>query len=137
MMDSVFVDTSGFKALVDFGDEFHREAASGWKRMAADSKIGLVTSNYVLDEAYTLIRAKCGVGVVKNFRKILVNSADVIRVMRVSLSDESAAWEWFDNDWSKLSYTDCVSFAMMRRLKLTKYFGFDRHFERAGFSSWL
>jgi predicted nucleic acid-binding protein len=34
---------------------------------------------------------------------------------------------------SRLSFTDCVSFAVMRGLDIPIAFAFDRHFERAGF----
>lgn len=132
-LDSVvFVDTSGFKALVDTGDEFHASAVKTWSSLA---RIGvtLVTSNYILDECYTLIRVRCGVDVVREFRELLAASGKELRVVRVTLVDELSAWDWFENDWSKLSFTDCTSFAIMKRLGLTKFFGFDAHFERVGF----
>lgn len=128
----VFIDTSGFKALVDPDDEFHAQAVRIWGDLAGKG-IALVTSNYILDECYTLIRVRCGVGVVKEFRELLANSGEEIKVMRISLPDELMAWRWFENDRSRLSFTDCVSFALMERLGLTKFFGFDEHFERAGF----
>jgi predicted nucleic acid-binding protein len=34
---------------------------------------------------------------------------------------------------SRLSFTDCVSFTVMRGLDIPIVFAFDRHFERAGF----
>ena len=33
----------------------------------------------------------------------------------------------------QISFTDCVSFAMMRRLGIGAAFAFDRHFRDAGF----
>lgn len=134
LTDNIFVDTSGFKALVDPKDEFNARAVKMWKELVS-TKVGLVTSNYVLDESYTLIRAKCGVKVVKDFREVLARNVKDIKVMRVTLTDEMDAWKWFEHDWSKLSFTDCVSFALMRRLKLIRFFGFDEHFVRAGFLS--
>jgi len=32
--------------------------------------------------------------------------------------------------------TDCLSFALMRREGIGAVFGFDHHFERAGFEMW-
>ena len=34
---------------------------------------------------------------------------------------------------ARLSFTDCVSFAVMRALEISAAFAFDRDFERAGF----
>ena len=49
------------------------------------------------------------------------------------VDDDAGAWEWFEMDWSKLSFTDCVSFAVMKRLGLTDVATFDEHFTRAKF----
>lgn len=132
--DNVFVDTSGFKALVDPNDEFHTRAKRIWKDLSSKG-VGLVTSNYILDESYTLIRQRCGLGVARMFRELIAQSGKEIKVMRVSLDDELSAWKWFEKDWSKLSFTDCVSFAMMERLVIKHFFGFDEHFSRAGFNA--
>lgn len=131
---NVFVDTSGFKALVDPRDEFHTRAKQSWKDLSTKG-VNLVTSNYVLDESYTLIRQRCGLVVARSFRKLIAESGKEIKVMRVTLDDELSAWSWFEKDWSKLSFTDCVSFAMMERLVIKYFFGFDEHFARAGFKS--
>ena len=126
----VFVDTSGFKALVDVKDEFHERAVKIWEKLKID-KSSLITTNFILDESYTLIRLRCGIGVCRDLRTMLTDLVS-IKVMRVSLDDELLAWDWFEVDWSGLSFTDCTCFAMMKRLDLSTYFGFDKHFERAG-----
>jgi predicted nucleic acid-binding protein len=36
----------------------------------------------------------------------------------------------------KVSFTDCVSFVLMRKQRLTRAFSFDRHYEQAGFEIW-
>lgn len=132
--ENVFVDTSGFKALVDPKDGFHLRAKRSWKDLSTKG-VNLVTSNYVLDESYTLIRQRCGLGIVRSFRQLIAESGKEIKVMRVTFDDELLAWQWFEKDWSKLSFTDCVSFAMMERLAIKHFFGFDDHFARAGFKA--
>jgi len=72
-------------------------------------------------------------GTVKLFRDYLVDMIGTIKVERVKSRDEIDAWKWFEKDWSKLSFTDCVSFALMKRLGIKRVFGFDKHFEKAGF----
>src|SRR3989338_211671 len=51
----------------------------------------------------------------------------------LSKDDKTAAWKWFTQKWSRLSFTDCVCFAQMKRLGLERVFTFDAHFKKAGF----
>ena len=69
---------------------------------------------------------------VNDFRHDLAKTIK-IKLVRSLPQDEAAAWEWFLLDWSDLSFTDCVSFAVMKRLGLEQVATFDKHFERAGF----
>ena len=131
MNDKVFIDTSAFKALIDPKDDFHKTVDNIWLKLQEEDAT-LVTTNYILDESFTLVRARCGVKIVDSFRQILARSPNM-RVARVTASDESKAWDWFTKDWSKLSFTDCVSFAVMKRLTLRRVGSFDRHFKQAGF----
>lgn len=129
----VFVDTSFFKGLIDAHDDFHQKAKERWLKLK-EKNTALITSNYVLDESFTLIRIRCGIKIVDQFRDDIVKSSHVIKVMRVTVTDEANAWKWFLNDWSKLSFTDCVSFALMKRLDIARVATFDEHFNRAGFT---
>lgn len=131
-MDKVFWDTSGIKALRDEKDEFHDKAIAIWTKLASES-VKMYVNNYVIDEAYTLMRLRCGMKTVRLFRDYLLDMVGVIVLERIKVSDETSAWKWFEKDWSKLSFTDCVSFAMMKRLGIKRVFGFDKHFEKAGF----
>lgn len=132
-LSHVFVDTSFFKAIIDPKDEFH-QAAKIIEQKINDEQIKLVTSNYVLDEAFTLIRKRCGLEVVDEFRRYLAIISAILKIIRVTVSDEAGAWDWFLQDWSDLSFTDCVSFALMKRLEIGQALTFDSHFKRAGFS---
>lgn len=129
----VFVDTGMFKALVDEKDDFHKQAIQIWQRLKQE-KTQLVTSNYMLDENFTLLRKRRGRIVVDEFRKSFLK-VNEIKIIRVTVADEAGAWEWFLLDWSDLSFTDCVSFAMIKRLGITRVATFDTHFQRAGFQT--
>ena len=128
----IFVDTSFFKALVDLKDDFHQEAKAIWMKIEKE-KCELITTNYILDESFTLIRIRCGVETVSEFRRRLLGGLASLKIVRVMIVDEIGAWEWFENDWKDLSFTDCVSFAIMNRLKLERVATFDKHFIKAGF----
>lgn len=128
-----FLDTSFFKAFIDPEDEFHMTALSLWQKMQ-EQQVSLITSNYILDESFTLIRVRCGTTTVSSFRSLLAKSGSILKIIRVTTQDEATAWEWFLKDWSKLSFTDCTCFALMKRLGIHRVASFDDHFKRAGFT---
>lgn len=132
MKQSCFVDTSFFKAFVDPKDDFHAKAIQIFEQLKKES-IMLVTSNFIIDETLTLIRYRCGLERAKEFKSILEQFETDFKIVRVLSRDEANAWDWFTKDWSKLSFTDCVSFAMMKRLELKRVAVFDEDFKRAGF----
>lgn len=127
-----FVDTSFFKAFADSKDDFHTRALQIFRK-SKETKLHLVTSNYILDETFTVIRSKCGLAVVKQFKTILEEFEEDLKIVRVLIGDEVNAWHFFLNDWSNLSFTDCVSFVQMKRLEIKTVLAFDDHFRRAGF----
>ena len=137
-MDSkktVFLDTSALKALFDFSDEFHIKAAKYLDQVKKE-KLKMITSNFILDEAYTLIRARMGKKAALQFRQDLINSISVLKVLRITIKDEKKAWGYFTKLPGRgVSFTDCSSFALMKRLNLKKAFAFDQDFTKAGFKA--
>ncbi len=131
-MKNAFVDTSFFKAYVDIKDDFHPQALQIFQKLKIE-KMQLITSNYILDESFTVIRSKCGLDKALDFKSILEQFETDLKILRVLIIDEADAWDYFLNDWSNLSFTDCVSFAMMKRLEINQVVAFDEHFKRAGY----
>ena len=132
MSPIMFLDTSFFKALLDPKDDFHNQAKIQWD-LFRQHDTQLITTNYIIDESFTLIRFRCDLAVAEKLRDLLYEGAEYIKIVRVMVDDDAGAWEWFEKDWSKLSFTDCVSFAIMKRLGLSDVATFDTHFARAGF----
>lgn len=132
-MNTVFLDTSFFKGLVDQKDEFWVKATEILVVLERNNSL-LITTNYVVDETATLLRTKCNLKTALKFRRLLMGGSPTIKLLRVAMTDDANAWDWFTTDWSKLSFTDCVSFAVMKRLGLTHVATFDEHFKRAGFT---
>lgn len=132
MNNSIFVDSSFFKGLIDIKDDFNEDALKIWENIRLN-KIPLITSNFILDETFTLIRVKCRLSAAIELRERIMAGAGRIKIVRVSVDDESEAWNWFINEWKDLSFTDCVSFAVMKRLGITDVATFDEHFGKAGF----
>ena len=128
-MKRIFVDTSGWYALVDANDPDHL-AAKNW---FVANKSPLVTSNYVFSETVTLIKSRLGAANTVRFGEKLRNSKFVSTCF-LSDDDESAAWELFKKYVDKgYSFPDCTSFVLMRGFNIDSAFTFDVHFEQHGF----
>lgn len=132
-MNHVFLDTSYFKALIDEADDFHQEGIQVFTLLNGQ-KAQLITTNYIIDETLTLLRVKKNLQAAMKLRDLISVGSPTISIYRVISEDDAAAWDWFVKDWSHLSFTDCVSFAVMKRLEISHVATFDLHFKRAGFT---
>lgn len=131
-LNKVFIDTSWYKALVDIHDDFHKKALDQSKKLILHES-HFITTNFIIDETFTLLRVRRSLEVSLKFRNLLVDMNTITKIYRILPQDEVKAWKWFPNNWSKLSFTDCTSFAVMKRLELKSVATFDDHFARAGF----
>lgn len=132
-MTNIFIDTSAFIALYLKGDEFHERATSFLDTV--DKRSVFFTSNFILDEVYTFLRANKGKETAISFAEFLTQNSQIVILKRISLEDEKKAFEIFRKlDLPHLSFTDCTSFALMKRLEVKEAFSFDEHFVKAGFN---
>ena len=129
MRDLLFVDTSAWFALVNRRDPDHAAA----RKLFDDFKGRLVTSNFILDETVTLCAYRLGHSTAVKVGETLLD-ANTGELVRASADDEHRAWELFCDRMDKdYSYTDCVSFTMMRRLGISRAAALDEDFRREGF----
>lgn len=132
-MNQVFLDSSYFKALIDEFDDFHKIAFLIFSELN-EHKSELITTNYIVDETLTLLRVKKNLDAAILLRDLIRAGSPIITIYRITPEDDADAWSWFTNSWSRLSFTDCTSFAVMKRLGLTHVATFDKHFSLAGFT---
>ncbi len=131
----IFVDTGAFLARYVSGDQFHRAATQAWKRIER-SPGALFTSSFVVDETLTLLGRRTTYAFAAA-RADALYASRVLTILRPDAADEAAAVELFLKFADqRVSFTDCVSFSLMRRHRLKKAFTFDRHFGDAGFEVW-
>lgn len=128
----MFVDTSGFYALLVQDDAAHARAKAILAR-AARSRDRFVTTDYVLDETATLLKARGHGRLAAAFFETVFASA----ACRVEWMDPEAfaqTRQFFlkhhDQAWS---FTDCFSFRVMRLLGLRDALTTDTHFRETGF----
>ncbi len=128
---SVFVDTSALMAGLIPEDEHHEEARSLWQRLIAEHE-ELVTTNYVVLETCALMHRRFGPNAVSRLLSLL--SIVQVQWVDVSLHETGVAASLLSARRGP-SVVDCVSFAVMHKLGITKAFAFDPHFAAQGFES--
>ena len=133
-MKKVFIDTGAWYTLKNTKDAYHQEVVDFFAGL--NGQIICFTSDYVADEAITLVRAR-----LKNHRLAAELAEELFackaaKMILVSPEHHARALEIFtkysDQDFS---YTDCTSFTIMESLKIKEALAFDRHFtfEKFGF----
>ena len=128
-MERLFVDTSAWFAYANRKDRDHatvRAAVTGF-----DGR--LVTSNFVFDETLSLCLYRLGHAVAERVGAVLLDP-DSVDLIRVTPEDEQMAWTLFRNrPGQRYSFTDCTSFALMRRLGIDAALALDEDFRAEGF----
>lgn len=128
-MQRLFVDTSAWFAFTNRADPDHKSVAA----LLNAFKGRLVTSNFVFDETVTLCLYRLGHAAAERVGQVLRDSSQV-DLVRVAPEDETSAWQLFRERRDKqYSFTDCTSFALMRRLDLKTAAALDDDFAGEGF----
>ena len=131
----IFVDTGPLLARYLTTDQHHEAAVLGWTEIERSSQRWL-TSNFVVAETLTLLSRRASASFAAERGRRLYGSS-AFEILRPQREDEIAALEAFTRFADKrVSFTDCVSFALMKRNRLRRAFTFDRHFAAAGFEVW-
>jgi predicted nucleic acid-binding protein len=129
----IFVDSGAWYALADNRERHHGRASAVFSRMTKGEFGRILTTDFVLDETYTLLRMRLGLEAVRSLRQLFAGSSS-LQVVHVSDRDFDHAVDLMlahtDQRWS---LTDCSSFVLMRELEVNNAFTFDRNFVEAGF----
>jgi predicted nucleic acid-binding protein len=128
----IFIDTGALVARHVAADQHHAAALSAWERIET-SRDRCFTSNFVLDEVWTLLSRRAGATFAAERARRLYASPR-FTILRPEQDDEMDALSLLVKYTDQsASYTDCISFVLMRRSKIRRVFTYDAHFERAGF----
>lgn len=131
----LFVDTGAFLALYNNRDQYHSTASARWKQVARERLI-CVTSNFVLNETFTLLARRAGYRFAAARARSLYAS-ETLTIVRPTHEDEISALAFFEKYADQeIGFTDCISFALMHKRRIRDVFSFDHHFARAGFELW-
>lgn len=126
----IFADTSAFFSLSYSKDPNHPVAKTLLERFLETNE-EIVTHNYILVESSTLMHRRLGIATVRQFYKEV---HQICRVLWVSQSQHERAFKAYVNqDGSRYSLVDCVSFEIMKSHGIKRYFAFDDDFKKPGF----
>jgi predicted nucleic acid-binding protein len=129
---AVFVDTGAWVAL-RYGRDQHHATARALVRRIETQGLGLVTTEWVLAEAVTLLKAR---GAVEHALALgeAVQGGRLGHLAESTPDRRGRAWDLFVRYRRlRVGWVDCASFVVMEELGLSRFFGFDSDFVRAGF----
>lgn len=122
----IFVDTSAWYARLITSDADHPAVAAWFE----SNRQPLVTSDYVVCETLTLLRARRYLLQANDLGTMLIDDR-LARIEPVSPGDFVASWRLFsrvaDQRWS---FTDCTSKIVMERLGVKSAVALDDHFHQ-------
>lgn len=124
----IFVDTGAWYASLVPTDPDHARAIE-W--LAANHS-PLLTTDYVIDETLTLLRARG-----ERKRALLLGARffhyELAEIHKITAVDLTLAWNTFEQfDDKGWSFTDCTSKVVMEQLRIKVAFAFDHHFHQFG-----
>jgi len=131
----LFVDSGAWIALRSRRDQHHAEVDRAF-RAAVSGRIPLVTTNLVIAEVHRLTLFRVGVDAAMRALD-RIDASPSVAVQHASREDHANAVRWLDQlAPTPVTYTDAVSFAVMRRVACSHVLGFDDDFVVAGFERW-
>ena len=130
---TLFVDTGAWFALADRSDRHHKGAVDIYPQLLKDSH-HLTTTNLVVAETYVLIRRVMGHQPAIAFLQNISASPRVVKIYSDRILEEAAESILSQYKDQNFSYTDAVSFAIMKDYGIKQAFSFDQHFVTAGFT---
>ncbi|MBI2346834.1 MAG: type II toxin-antitoxin system VapC family toxin [Deltaproteobacteria bacterium] len=128
-MDRIFIDTG---PLFEFGTAQDRPLYERTRALLQSSAHHCYSSTYVFDELITLLLQRVPKPRVVAFGEKL-RASTRLTWLHPSGEDEDAAWEVFrsytDKSWS---FTDCMSYHLIKKYQMHAALAFDIHFAQMG-----
>lgn len=135
-MVAVYVDASALAALINSRDQNYANAQKLLKHLQLE-KASLITTDYIIDEAATLLltRSRNGYYYALAMLNWVFDPNSNLRIEWVEKAIFKTATKIFrrfnkDKQWP---FTDCTSYVVMKELGIKTAFTFDEHFRQMGF----
>ncbi len=133
MPAELFVDTSGWYPLAVSSSPEHKAAEKALRDRIA-KRVRVVTTNLVVAETYVLLLRRGGREAALTFVREVVRAPNII-VTSSPEHEQRALIEWLEPfDDQPFSFTDAVSFTVMKQRGIQEVLALDHHFAVAGFT---
>jgi predicted nucleic acid-binding protein len=131
-MTRVFIDTGAFVAKENPRDQHHKVAVAAWATLA-DLPVRWVSTEHVLAESATLLARDTSYRFAAAWTSDIIQSPE-FEWLPTAPGDRAAAAKLMGKFADQtVSFVDCLSFAVLQRLRIRHAYTFDRHFSYAGF----
>jgi len=130
----IFVDTGAWIALSDRNDQHYDDAVATYTLLKR-RKERFLTTDYVIDETLTRLRYDLNHPSAVKFLDFIERTEgtgvlNIVRIDEVLFQEAKTLFRRYDS--AILSFTDCTSFAVCQRYKISEAFAFDQHFLMMG-----
>jgi uncharacterized protein len=134
MINIYFLDTSYILALEIKNEDAHQKVIQNWTNLAI-SKPLLVTTTYIFDEVVTFLNSRNLHHKAVEIGNKLLESPD-IELVEIDQILFNQGWQYFQKHQDKsYSFTDCLSFVLMKNREIFSALTLDNHFYQAGFET--
>lgn len=134
-MVGLFVDTWGWLALRDKGDRQHKRAVAAFD-LALAGEGHMLTTDYVLDETFTLLFRRLAVHKAKESMDFLMAAIEDGSLLLAPVTEarfrEAVKLRTRYKDKPEISFTDFTSMVAMQELGVRRILTEDRHFTQVG-----
>ncbi|MFA4640536.1 type II toxin-antitoxin system VapC family toxin [Pyrococcus kukulkanii] len=131
--EMIYMDTGALIAFFNTKDENHAKAVAFFKESVTKG-IRFVVGRPVLMEFLNGTSKRVGKRTALELKNIILSSEFII-IENETEEDWNKAWKIFEKfeDYDGMDLVDCLSFAIMERLRIITAFTFDHDFEIYGF----
>lgn len=132
MKNIYFLDTSYILALEIRNEDAHEKVLENWVTLAKSQPF-LVTTTYIFDEVITFFNSRSLHYKAVEVGNHLLKSSD-IELIEIDQNFFDQGWQYFQKHQDKsYSFTDCLSFIVMKERQINTALTLDHHFLQAGF----
>jgi predicted nucleic acid-binding protein len=135
MVDKLLIDTWGWLTLRDKRESRHKEVANFFNNFYFQSNF-VYTTDYVLDETFTLLFKRLSSSQAKESMELLLNSVKEGLINLEFITPErfmkTKVMRFKYEDKPNISFTDLSSMVVMKELKVTHILTDDSHFTHVG-----